>query len=228
VGAILLYYIFAMNCCGWGSCGDTSSTDTNKDKGYMLGLESMVPDLELQLYDPTKDDILHNRMSDYRGKRLVLFFYPADFTFVCPTELKDLSKRKKELEDLGARTLVVSTDTVFAHKRWVETEPLLKEFELSMISDRTWELSLLFGVLNEQSWNAERWTFIISPEWIIKSVEIVTEPIGRSSSELIRKVKALDYVRQHPGAACPASRDTDGKTLTPGIKIAGNVGKELE
>jgi peroxiredoxin (alkyl hydroperoxide reductase subunit C) len=104
----------------------------------------------------------------------------------------------------------------------------LENFKIQMVSDRNAELSKLFGVLNPESWNAARGTFIISPERVIKSIEIVTEPIGRSSSELIRKIKALEFVRSNPGLACPASWNTGEKTLQPSIKIAGHVGEQLQ
>jgi peroxiredoxin (alkyl hydroperoxide reductase subunit C) len=134
----------------------------------------------------------------------------------------------EELKAIQAEILVASTDTVFSHKRRVETEKLLETFKIPMISDRTGELSTMLNVLNHVSGNSERGTFIISPDGIIKAIEVVTEPIGRSAAELLRKVKALDYVLKNPGQACPASRNTGAQTLTPSIKIAGHVGEELQ
>ena len=157
-----------------------------------------------------------------------MFFYPADFTFVCPTELKDLYSKYSELKDLDAEVLVVSVDTVFTHTRRIETEGLLEGFGIKMVSDRKGELSMSLGIMNENSGNSERGTFIVDPDGVIKSIEVVTEPIGRSSVELVRKVAALQYVRNHPGQACPANRNTTMKTLKPGIKIAGKVDQELK
>ena len=198
------------------------------DNLNILHLESKMPNINLSLYDPKTDDIISKQLADYTGKWTILFFYPADFTFVCPTELKDLMSITDELQSIGAEILVASTDTVFSHKRRVETEKLLETFKIPMISDRTGELSTMLSVLNHVSGNSERGTFIISPDGIIKSIEVVTEPIGRSAAELLRKVKALDYVLKNPGHACPASWNVGDKDLLPSIKIAGHVGEELQ
>lgn len=190
-----------------------------------LRLEKKIDNLFLHIYDPKTEQQIEKRTADYEGKRLILFFYPADFTFVCPTELKDLGKISKELEDANAEILVVSTDTIFSHKRWKETEILLKDFTLPMVSDRTAELARYFGILNHKSGNAERGTFIISPEGVLKSIEIVTEPIGRSAHELLRKVQALDFVQNNKGQACPASWNIGLKTLKPNLDIVGKIGE---
>ena len=193
----------------------------------MIQLETKIDNLVFNIYDPKKEEISTKLLEKFEGKWLVLMFYPADFTFVCPTELKDLSKSIKEFNDQNAEVLVVSTDSVFSHKRRVETEMLLKDFEIPMVSDRTTELSKYFGIFNEKSGNAERGTFIISPDGIVKSIEIVTEPIGRSAHELLRKIQALEFVRSNPGQACPASRNIGLKTLKPSMNLVGKVGEEL-
>jgi len=204
--------------------------DCSNEEMYpiMLGLEDKVPDMSMEVYDPSTDEILKEKISDYAGKWLIVVFYPADFTFVCPTELKDLNKVYPNIKDNNAELLVVSMDTVFSHKRWIETEGLLKWFGIKMVADRKWELADVFGVLNQDSGNAERWTFIISPDGIVKSIEVVTEPIGRSSHELIRKLKALEFVRTNTGAACPASWNDGDKVLAPSIKIAWKVEESLD
>lgn len=212
-------------CCGNGSCHEEHSHD---DVPVMLTLEDHVPNIDLEIYDPKTDSVTVEEIASYAGKQLVLFFYPADFTFVCPTELKDLNKAYDRIKEQNAELLVVSVDTVFSHKRWVETERLLEGFGIKMVADRTTDLTEMFGAMNPLTGNAERATIIISPDGVIKSVELVTEPIGRSSDELIRKLKALEFVRTNPGAACPASRNGEGKTLTPGIKIAGKVAESME
>ena len=193
-----------------------------------LKLEDKIDVLSFDIYDPESDSILKKSIWDFAAKRLVLFFYPADFTFVCPTELKDLNKSYEDIKSANAEILVISTDTVFSHKRRIETEKLLENFKIQMVSDRRGELSRLFGVLNAESWNSARWTFIISPDNILKSIEIVTEPIGRSTNELIRKIRALEFVRSNPGEACPATWNVWWQTLKPSIKIAGHVWEELE
>ncbi len=195
---------------------------------FPLSLEDEIPELEMDIYDPETDEVGSKKLADYKGKWLVLFFYPADFTFVCPTELKDLNKSYQAIKDANAELLVISVDTVFSHKRRVETESLLKDFGIKMVSDRKAELSDLFGILNQESGNSDRGTFIISPDGVVKSIEVVTEPIGRSASELVRKLNALDFVRNHPGEACPASWNIGLKTLKPSIKIVGNVGEVMQ
>lgn len=192
-----------------------------------ISLENVVSNIPLNIYNPISQEIEDKSIQDFRWKRLVLFFYPADFTFVCPTELKDLNKSYEEIKKSNAEILVASTDTVFSHKRRIETEKLLENFQIGMISDRNSELSKLFGVLNPASGNAARGTFIISPEGVVKSIEIVTEPLGRSSNELIRKLNALEFIREHPGEACPASWNVWSQTLKPSIQIAWNVADQL-
>lgn len=194
----------------------------------ILHLESMVPNVSFDFYNPTTDTVETKTLDDYTGKRVILFFYPADFTFVCPTELKDLMNMYEEIKSLNAELFVVSTDTVFSHKRRIETEHLLEGFTIPMISDRKGEISRLFNSWNMLSGNSERGTFIISPERVIKSVEILTEPMGRASNELLRKIRSLDFIRNNPGHACPANRNIGLKTLNPSIKIAGHVAESLE
>ena len=194
-----------------------------------LTLESKIDNNKsISFYNPKIDKIENKKWAELEGKRVVIMFYPADFTFVCPTELKDLNNVYADLQNSNANVFVASTDTVFSHKRWIETESLLSGFQIPMISDRTAELSQYFGVLNTQSGNSARGTFIISPEGVVKSVEITTEPLGRSANELVRKVKALEYIRNNPGHACPASWNTGDQDLTPGLDLAGKVGELLK
>lgn len=193
-----------------------------------ITLESQIQNHEFDLYDPKNDKTYKKMFSEYEGKWVILAFYPADFTFVCPTELKDLSKVYGKVLECNAELFVVSTDTIFSHKRWIETESLLKDFNIPMISDRTGELTRYFNIRNNTTGNAERGTFIISPKGILKSIEITTEPLGRSAQELLRKIQALDFIENNPGHACPASRNIGLKTLKPSLDIAGKVGEELE
>jgi len=195
----------------------------------LVKLEDKVLDLDLEIYDPINDEVINTNLSDYEGKWVVLFFYPADFTFVCPTELKDLNDKLQEFQSMeNVEVIVVSTDTVFSHRWWIKEEHLLKDFQLPMASDRTTIMSRYFGILNEQSWNSERWTFIISPDGYLKVMEIHTEPVGRSSNELVRKLHALKFVTENPGNACVASWNGESSPkLKPSIKIAWEVAENL-
>ena len=190
-------------------------------------LEDKVENIILEMYTPTTDTSIQKNITEFAGKFLVLFFYPADFTFVCPTELKDLNKSYEDIKATNSEILVVSTDTIFSNKRWIETEHLLENFKIQMVSDRKWDLSRMFWVMNNQSGNSARWTFIISPDGILKASEIVTEPLGRSSNELVRKLRALEFMRTNPGQACPANWNIGEQTLMPSIKIAGHVAEQL-
>lgn len=193
-----------------------------------IKLEDKIEHLSFEIYDPVSDAIAQKTLQDFAGKRLVVFFYPADFTFVCPTELKDLNNSYPDIKNANAEILVVSTDTVFSHKRRVETEKLLENFHIQMVSDRTASLSKMFWVLHNETWNAERGTFIISPEGVVKSSEIVTSSIWRSSHELIRKLHALEFVRTNKGQVCPANWNIWWQTLTPSINIAGKISEALK
>jgi len=190
-------------------------------------LEEYINDIVLDIYDPKSDNVTRKSLGEFAGKFLIVFFYPADFTFVCPTELKDLNKAYEEIKDSNGEVVVVSTDTVFSHKRWIETEKLLENFKIQMVSDRKWDLSKMFWVMNSESGNSARGTFIISPERVLKSIEIVTEPLGRSSNELLRKLRALEFMRTNPGQACPANWNIGDQTLLPSIKIAGHVAEQF-
>lgn len=195
----------------------------------LVRIEDEVLDLDLELYNPQTDAVENKKISDYRGKWLVLFFYPADFTFVCPTELKDLQKVEEEVAGLGdVEILAGSTDTVFSHRSWIQQEGLLKGFSYPMFADRNTALTRYFGIMNTASGHTERGTFIISPEGILKTIEIHTEPVGRSARELVRKIKALKFVTENEGNACVASWDTDNHpVLKPSLQIAGNVEENL-
>lgn len=195
----------------------------------LVKIEDEVLDFDMEIYDPIKDEVVNKKISDYRWKWLVLFFYPADFTFVCPTELKDLDKRFEEFQNLkDVEIVVASTDTVFSHRSWVNSEWLVKWLHFPMLSDRTTFLSRYFGIMNEDTWNSERWTFIISPDGVLKMIEVHTESVGRSAGELLRKLNALKFVTENPWNACVWSWDGENSpTLKPSIKIAGDVLENL-
>ncbi len=174
-------------------------------------------------------DVFHNesikkiKLSDYKGKWLILFFYPADFTFVCPTELLELAENYNEFKKLGADVLSVSTDTAFVHKAWHDNSPAIKKVKFPMVADPTGKLSREFGVYIEEEGLALRGAFIINPDGILKAYEVHDNSIGRSAAELLRKLQAAKFVRENKGQVCPASWKPGKKTLKPGLKLVGKI-----
>ncbi|MDR0736282.1 MAG: peroxiredoxin [Zoogloeaceae bacterium] len=158
-----------------------------------------------------------------KGKWSVLFFYPADFTFVCPTELGDLADNYAEFQKLGVEIYSVSTDTHFTHKAWHDTSDTIRKLQFPMIGDPTQVVSRNFGVLIEENGLAERGTFVINPEGRIQVIEINAGNIGRNAQELLRKVKAAQYVAAHPGEVCPAKWKEGEKTLSPSLDLVGKI-----
>ena len=161
--------------------------------------------------------------ADLRGKWSVVFFYPADFTFVCPTELEDLADNYGEFQYLGVEIYSVSTDTHFAHKAWHDTSPAIGKITFPMIGDPTHAISRNFDVLIEEAGLADRGTFVIDPEGRIQVVEITAGGIGRDAQELLRKIKAAQYVASHPGEVCPAKWQEGEKTLAPSLDLIGKI-----
>ncbi|MFT5642781.1 MAG: peroxiredoxin [Janthinobacterium sp.] len=157
------------------------------------------------------------------GKWAVLMFYPADFTFVCPTELADLAENYAEFQKMGVDVYSVSTDTHFAHKAWHDTSEAIKGVQYPMIGDPTGVLSRNFEVMIEEDGMALRGTFVINPEGHIKVMEVHDNGIGRDVSELMRKVKAAQYVAAHPNEACPAKWTEGAATLTPSLDLVGKI-----
>lgn len=161
--------------------------------------------------------------ADLRGKWSVVFFYPADFTFVCPTELEDLANNYAAFQKLGVEIYAVSTDTHFAHKAWHDTSEAVKKIDYFMVGDPTQAISRNFEVLIEEAGLADRGTFVIDPEGKIQIVEINAGGIGRDASELLRKVKAAQYVAAHPGEVCPAHWHEGDATLAPSLDLVGKI-----
>ena len=157
------------------------------------------------------------------GKWAVFVFYPADFTFVCPTELEDLADHYAEFQKMGVEVYSVSTDTHFAHKAWHDTSEAIGKVNYPMIGDPTHQLSRNFDVLIEEEGIALRGTFVVNPEGEIKVLEIHDNGIGRVASELLRKVKAAQYIAAHPGEVCPAKWEEGAKTLTPSLDLVGKI-----
>ena len=161
--------------------------------------------------------------ASFKGQWSVVFFYPADFTFVCPTELGDMADHYAEFKSLGVEIYAVSTDTHFAHKAWHDTSEVVGKIQFPMIGDPTGTLCRNFGVMIEAAGLAERGTFVIDPEGHIQIIEINAGGIGRDASELMRKVKAAQYVAQHPGEVCPAKWRQGAATLAPSLDLVGKI-----
>jgi peroxiredoxin (alkyl hydroperoxide reductase subunit C) len=157
------------------------------------------------------------------GKWSVFVFYPADFTFVCPTELEDLAENYEQFQKMGVEIYSVSTDTHFSHKAWHDTSEAIGKVQYPMIADPTQQLSRNFEVLIEEEGIALRGTFVINPEGEIKVMEVHDNGIGRVASELLRKVKAAQYIAAHPGEVCPAKWEEGAKTLTPSLDLVGKI-----
>jgi len=158
-----------------------------------------------------------------RGKWSVFVFYPADFTFVCPTELEDLADHYAEFKKLGVEVYGVSTDTHFAHKAWHDTSAAIKKVQYPLVGDPTATLARNFDVLIEEEGLALRGSFVIDPEGRVKLCEIHDNGIGRDAKELLRKVKAAQYVASHPGEVCPAKWQEGSKTLKPSLDLVGKI-----
>jgi peroxiredoxin (alkyl hydroperoxide reductase subunit C) len=194
----------------------------------MFKVDQKFPEFSLETYDPKTDSVRKISAANFKGKFLVLFFYPADFTFVCPTELADLKRRHAEIKKHGGEVVVVSTDTVFTHKAWVEAEELLSGLDFLMAADHNGKLSRELGIYDEESGLAQRAAFIIGPDGMLRAADLTADNIGRSAGEILRKVKALSFVSAHKGMACPASWDEGAAALTPSIKISGKVAGALK
>ena len=161
--------------------------------------------------------------ADLKGKWSVVFFYPADFTFVCPTELEDLADNYAEFQKLGVEIYSVSTDTHFSHKAWADTSPAIGKIKYTMVGDPSGVITNNFGVMREGQGLADRGTFLVDPDGVIQFMEITAEGIGRNAAELLRKVKAAQYVRNHPGEVCPAKWEEGEKTLAPSLDLVGKI-----
>lgn len=174
-------------------------------------------------------DVFHDeqlkkiKLSDYRGKWLVLMFYPADFTFICPTELEDMADLYENFKKEGAEIISVSTDTAFVHKAWHDSSPTIKKINFPMLADPTGQLCKLFGTYIEEEGLSLRGTFLINPEGKIKAFEINDNSVGRNAAEMLRKLQAAKFVMEHGGEVCPAKWAPGRKTLKPGVDLVGKI-----
>jgi len=178
---------------------------------------------------PFKTTAFHNGSfieitdANLRGQWSVVFFYPADFTFVCPTELGDLADNYEEFRKRGVEIYSVSTDTHFTHKAWHDSSDTIRKIQYPMLGDATGAISRAFEVMIEADGLAERGTFVIDPEGRIQIVEITAGGIGRDAQELLRKIKAAQYVADHPGEVCPAKWKEGEATLAPSLDLVGKI-----
>lgn len=171
----------------------------------------------------SEKDFFEVTEKDIEGKWAVFFFYPADFTFVCPTELEDLATHYDEFQKRGVEIYAVSTDTHFSHKAWHESSEAIGKIQYTMLGDQTGAITRNFEVMREDVWLADRGTFLVDPNGIIQTVEVTAEGIGRDAEDLLRKVKAAQYVHSHPGEVCPAAWKEGEETLAPSLDLVGKI-----
>ncbi|MDP2837976.1 MAG: redoxin domain-containing protein [Candidatus Moranbacteria bacterium] len=210
-------------CCGGGGhCQDEAEMMPE----FFPVIGKTVPNLEFDYYQ--KEAFHRGHFSDFQGKWVVVFFYPADFTFICPTELEEMQNNYEKFKGLGAEVLSVSCDTKFTHKAWHDHSPAIKKLEYPMVADPSGDIAKAFGVYidNEQDEDyglALRGSFIINPDGVLQAYEVHANNVGRSADELLRKLEAAIFVRTHGGEVCPANWKKGGKTLKPGIDLVGKI-----
>jgi NADH-dependent peroxiredoxin subunit C len=201
------------------SCNQNECANGKCDVKVAVG--QPVPDFTCDAFH--NEDIKKVSLSQHKGKWVVVFFYPADFTFVCPTELEELAQHYEELQKLEVEILSVSSDTVYVHKAWHDHSDAIKKVQYPMLADTNHKLAKMFGTYIEEDVMSLRGTFIIDPEGVLRGIEINDNSIGRSARELIRKIKASQFVRQHGGNVCPASWEPGSDTLKPGLDLVGKI-----
>lgn len=180
-----------------------------------------LPALEFDVL--LNDKIERKNLSSYAGQWLLLFFYPGDFTFVCPTELRELAALYPEFQKINVEVVGVSCDSVYVHKAWHDSSPAIKEVNYPLAADPAALLARALGVYLENDGVALRGTFIVDPDGIIKSAEVNDNSIGRSGAEMMRKVQAAQYVTTHPNEVCPMNWKPGAATLKPGLDLVGKI-----
>lgn len=184
-------------------------------------INAQAPEFKVQAFQNGEFKTVSS--DDIKGKWAIFFFYPADFTFVCPTELVDLAGKYEELKKMGVEVFSVSCDTHFVHKAWFDTSDSIKIINYTMLADPLGVLAKGFGVYKEDEGVAYRGTFVVNPQGLIKLVEMQDNSIGRNADELVRKVKAAQFVESHPGEVCPAKWNEGADTLKPSIDLVGKL-----
>ncbi|GHT75514.1 peroxiredoxin [Bacteroidia bacterium] len=184
-------------------------------------INSQLPEFKAQAYQNGSFRTVTDK--DVLGKWAIFFFYPADFTFVCPTELEDMADKYAKLQEMGVEVYSVSTDTHFVHKAWHDASETIRKIKYPMLADPTGALSRALGVYIEEDGLAYRGTFLVNPEGKVKIAEIHDNGIGRNADELLRKVEAAQFVAAHPDEVCPAKWHKGDKTLKPSIDLVGKI-----
>ncbi|MDR3133906.1 MAG: peroxiredoxin [Prevotellaceae bacterium] len=184
-------------------------------------INSLLPEFKVQAYHNGSFKAVSS--AEVKGKWAIFFFYPADFTFVCPTELGDMADKYAKFQELGVEVYAVSTDSHFVHKAWHDASETIRKIKYPMLADHTGSLSRAFGVLIEEEGLAYRGTFLVNPEGQIKIAEIHDNGIGRNADELLRKVEAAQFVASHPNEVCPAKWKKGDATLKPSIDLVGKL-----
>lgn len=186
-----------------------------------LTVGDTIPELSFEVYQNDEDKVVSTK--NYEGKWLIFFFYPADFTFVCPTELEDMANHYEKFKEGGAEVISFSTDGVYVHKAWHDASESIKKIQFPMGADRTQHISKLFGVLLKDKGLTNRASFIIDPHGVIQVAEITADGIGRNAEELLRKFQAAKFVHEHGDKVCPANWKPGGDTLEPGMDLVGKI-----
>ena len=184
-----------------------------------------VPNFEMEVFDPKRNDFGKISLEALlkEKKWVILCFYPADFTFVCPTELEELAGLYEEFKKAGAEVLSVSTDTVYVHKAWHDQSPSIAKIKFPMVADPAGKLCRAFSTYLEEQGLSLRGSFVIDPDGVLKASEINDNSIGRSGKELLRKLQAAIFVREHKGEVCPANWQPGKQTLKPNLDMVGKL-----
>lgn len=187
----------------------------------MMRIGDEVPDITAEVFH--KGEIKNVHLSDFKGKWLILAFYPRDFTFVCPTELEDLAVNYEKFQKEDAEIISVSTDTAYVHLAWHMDSPAIGKVNYPMMADPTGKVCKAFGTYIEEEGVSQRGTFIIDPDGILKAMDIHDNSIGRTAQEILRKLQASRYVREHPGMVCPANWKPGDEAMEETLDKVGKI-----
>lgn len=187
----------------------------------MIKIGEKIPDFSVDAL--VGGQIKKIKLHDYSGKWLVLIFYPADFSFVCPTELEEAEKHYKKFKELGAEVFSISTDTAYSHLAWHDTSPSIGKITYPMIADPTGKMCKEFGTYIEDEGLSLRGTFIVDTDGTLRTIEINSKNIGRNMAETLRKLEAAVYVKEHPGEVCPVNWEPGKKSLRESDDLVGKI-----
>jgi NADH-dependent peroxiredoxin subunit C len=193
----------------------------DKQEKKMVDINDSAPSFKGEAY--IQGEVKQISLEDYKGKWVVLFFYPADFTFVCPTELGELAANYEKFKELNGEVISISTDTVFVHKAWHDHSETIKKISFPMLADPTGQMCRAYGTMIESEGLSTRASFVIDPDGVIKAYEMHDNSVGRSIKELLRKVKAAKFVRENGAQVCPVEWEPGKETLQPGLDLVGKI-----